>query len=289
MISSAGGKTNGISKNGAGALVLGAANTYTGNTSIRAGNLIAAVNGALGPGGAKGAKVQVFNGASLTIGLTGQLNYNTAQNVVLRGSGAMVNGSPIGALTTSLGFVRHLQRRDYARGQCRDRSPEHRKQPRPATEPHRRHLRRHQPEQGRRRGRPARDRQHLYRHHRRPGRRAQRFGQRRPGQGATTVEQGATLNFNQVDYITPAGQAKAQVTLAGGLGSQNDGQIRAFGGNSSFNGTITLAASSSIGVYDRSTVLDFSGTIKETAKSNLTKLGPGSLVLNGPAPTPVTP
>ena len=65
----------------------------------------------------------------------------------------------------------------------------------------------------------------------------------------------------------------------GGQGSQNDGQIRAFGGNSSFNGTVTLAASSSIGVFDRNTVLDFSGTINETAKSNLTKLGPGTLVL----------
>ena len=56
VISSAAGRTNGLSKTGPGALALSAANTYTGDTSIHTGNVIATVNGALGPGAPMGGR-----------------------------------------------------------------------------------------------------------------------------------------------------------------------------------------------------------------------------------------
>ncbi len=260
-------------------MVLAAANTYTGDTDVHAGNLIAAVNGALGPGGANGGIVKVANGASLTLGLTGDLNYNTAQKVVLNGMGAMVGGSPIGALTTGLAAFTTFKGPITLASNSAIGAPSTGNNLDPQL-----NL------TGVISGNANLTKVgggvvQLATANTYTGTTDVQAGvlsvsaNGALGKGATTVEQGATLNFNQVDYITPAGQAKTQVTLAGGLGSQNDGQIRAFGGNSSFNGTITLAASSSIGVYDKSTVFDFSGTIKETAKSNLTKLGPGTLVL----------
>ena len=255
-------------------------NTYTGDTNIR-GNLIAAVNGALGPGGANGGTVRVTSGATLTLGLSGELDYNTGQKVVLRGMGAMVGGSPIGALTTGLAAFTTFNGPITLASNAAIGAPSTGNNLDPRIEPHGGDLRRCQPDQGRRRGRPARKGEFVYGDDRHPGRRAQRLGQQQGlGKGGTDCEQGATLNFNNVDYITPAGQPKTQVTLMGGLGSQNDGQIRVFGGDSSFNGTIApLAASKPIGVYDSKSIFDFSGTIKETAKSNLTKLGPGTLVL----------
>ncbi len=280
VISSVAGNTNGLSKLGAGALVLAAANTYTGNTSIHAGNLIAAANGALGPGGAGGGTVQVSNGATLTLGLTGQLDYNTGQKVVLRGMGAMANGSPIGALTTGIAAFTTFNGPITLAANSAIGAPSTGNNLDPQL-----NL------TGVISGAFNLNKVgggvvQLAAANTYTGKTDIQAGvlsvsvNNALGKGDTIVEQGATLNFNQVNYITPAGQDRAHVVLMGGTGSQNDGQIRAFGGNSSFNGIVTLAASSSIGVFDKSTVLDFSGTINETAKgSTLTKLGPGTLVL----------
>jgi autotransporter-associated beta strand protein len=287
VISNTAGQTNGIAKAGTGTLLLGAANTYTGNTSIYNGNVIAAVNGALGPGGANGGTVQVHRGASLTLGNGGKLDYNTGQKVVLQGNGVSVNGSPIGALTVNRGTTATFNGPItlFSKSVIGNAAI----------------------------GAPGNGPNNLDPQLTITGQVSGAGNLNKVGDGVvqlatansytgktdiqagvlsvsangalgkddTTVEQGATLNLSKVDYIAQGNQAKANVILMGGLGNGDNGQIRAdgAGAKSSFNGTITLAAGSSIGVYNGDTVLDFSGTIKETAKSDLTKLGPGQLVL----------
>jgi autotransporter-associated beta strand protein len=278
-ISSIAGRINGIDKTGTGALLLGAANTYSGATGISNGTVIAAANGALGPGGAGGGTVQVQSGASLMIGYSGTLDYNTGQKVVLRGNGAVVDGNPIGALTTSVGAFATFNGPVTLATNAAVGAPSTGNNLDPQLNltgviSGANNL-----------NKVGGGVVQLATANTYTGKTDIQAGvlsvsaNGALGKGDTIVEQGATLNFNQVNYIAGAGQAKAHVVLMGGLGSQDDGQIRAFGGNSAFNGTVTLAASSSIGVYDKSTVFDFQGTINETAKSNLTKLGPGTLVL----------
>ena len=274
VISSKPNITNGLNKFGAGALVLAAANTYTGDTLIQRGNLVAAVNGALGPGGAGGGVARVSSGATLTLGRIGNLDYNTGQKVELRGLGATDNGAPLGALRSGpAAFVTFngpiTLAADAAVGA-------------PSTG---NNLDPQLTLKGVISGgfnlvKVGGGVVELAAANTYTGKTDIRAGvlsvsvDKALSKADTVVGVGATLNLNNVQY-----QDKAHLVLMGGLGSQDDGQLRAFEGKSSFNGTITLAASSGIGVFPTATVLDLTGTINESAKSGLAKLGPGTLIL----------
>jgi autotransporter-associated beta strand protein len=80
---------SGIAKTGTGTLTLGAANTYSGSTSIGQGTVIAAADGALGPAASFGASVAPGASLVLPVGLA----YTTATPLLLAGSGTSGKGA----------------------------------------------------------------------------------------------------------------------------------------------------------------------------------------------------
>ncbi len=74
---------NGVTVTGTGTLSLSHANSYSGSTTINAGILVAAANGAMGPANATG--IVVNTGGALAF--TGGLDYTTAEPIAITGSG----------------------------------------------------------------------------------------------------------------------------------------------------------------------------------------------------------
>jgi autotransporter-associated beta strand protein len=81
--------TNGLLKTGTGALTLSATNTYAGSTTVTAGTLVVAANGALGSSASS--HVVINPGGALA--LTGGINYTTAEPITLSGAGPAGNGA----------------------------------------------------------------------------------------------------------------------------------------------------------------------------------------------------
>ena len=86
---SAVGPANGVIKTGSGTLTLSRANTYSGSTTIDAGTLIVAANGAMGPATATGIAVN----AGGALAFTGGLRYTTAEPITISGTGPAGNGA----------------------------------------------------------------------------------------------------------------------------------------------------------------------------------------------------
>lgn len=84
-----------VTKSTGGTVTLGAANTFTGATSVNAGTLEVKANGALGT---IGAGTSVANGATLK--LTG-VNYSTAEGLTLNGTGAANRGALLNSGTST--------------------------------------------------------------------------------------------------------------------------------------------------------------------------------------------
>ena len=80
---------NGVTMTGAGTLTLSHFNSYSGSTTIDAGILVAAANGAMGPHSATG--IVVNPGGALAF--TGGLRYTTAEPITISGSGPDGNGA----------------------------------------------------------------------------------------------------------------------------------------------------------------------------------------------------
>src|SRR5208282_4024759 len=80
---------NGVTMTGTGTLTLSNTNTYSGSTTINAGILVAAANGAMGPATATG--IVVNTGGALAF--TGGLHYPTAEPITISGSGPAGNGA----------------------------------------------------------------------------------------------------------------------------------------------------------------------------------------------------
>ena len=80
---------NGVTMTGTGTLTLSHINSYSGSTTIDAGILVAAANGAMGPATATG--IVVNTGGALAF--TGGLHYTTAEPITISGSGPAGNGA----------------------------------------------------------------------------------------------------------------------------------------------------------------------------------------------------
>ena len=80
---------NGVTMTGTGTLTLSHTNSYSGSTTINAGTLVAAANGAMGPATATG--IVVNTGGALAF--TGGLHYTTAEPITISGSGPAGNGA----------------------------------------------------------------------------------------------------------------------------------------------------------------------------------------------------
>ncbi len=80
---------NGVTMTGRGTLTLSHTNSYSGSTTINAGTLVAAANGAMGPATAAG--VAVNTGGALAF--TGGLDYTTAEPITISGSGPAGDGA----------------------------------------------------------------------------------------------------------------------------------------------------------------------------------------------------
>ncbi|MGO9463821.1 MAG: beta strand repeat-containing protein, partial [Isosphaeraceae bacterium] len=80
---------NGLIETGTGTLTLSHTNSYFGSTTIDAGTLVAAANGAMGPAAAAGIVVN----AGGALAFTGGLQYTTAEPITISGSGPAGNGA----------------------------------------------------------------------------------------------------------------------------------------------------------------------------------------------------
>ncbi len=80
---------NGLIKTGSGTLTLSNTNTYSGPTTIDAGTLVAAADGAMGPATAGGIVVN----AGGALAFTGGLHYTTAEPITISGSGPAGHGA----------------------------------------------------------------------------------------------------------------------------------------------------------------------------------------------------
>ena len=80
---------NGVTMTGTGTLTLSHTNSYSGSTTIDAGTLVVAANGAMGPATATG--IVVNTGGALAF--TGGLHYTTAEPITISGSGPAGNGA----------------------------------------------------------------------------------------------------------------------------------------------------------------------------------------------------
>ncbi len=92
--------TGGLTKNGAGTLVLSSSNTYSGATAVSAGTLIVAANSALGTtaGG-----TTVSNGG--TLGFQGGVTYNTKESVKIYGAGTAGSSGAIDNVSGTNSFA----------------------------------------------------------------------------------------------------------------------------------------------------------------------------------------
>ena len=80
---------NGVTMTGTGTLTLSHTNSYSGSTTINAGTLVAAANGAMGPATATG----IFVNTGGALAFTGGLHYSTAEPITISGSGPAGNGA----------------------------------------------------------------------------------------------------------------------------------------------------------------------------------------------------
>ena len=83
------GAVNGLSKTGTGTLTLSSTDAYLGATTIAAGTLVAAADGAMGPATAAG--IAVDTGGALAF--TGGLDYTAAEPITISGSGPAGDGA----------------------------------------------------------------------------------------------------------------------------------------------------------------------------------------------------
>jgi autotransporter-associated beta strand protein len=89
-----------VDKTGTGLVTLAAPNSYTGATSVASGILVVSADSALG---AASGSTTIASGASL--GLSGGVNYNTAEPVIVSGSGYTV---AVGALAATRGAIQSV-------------------------------------------------------------------------------------------------------------------------------------------------------------------------------------
>jgi fibronectin-binding autotransporter adhesin len=91
----------GLTKQGSGTIIIGGNNSYTGVTTITTGGLIASVNNALGT-----TDSNTTIAANALFGLTGGINYTTAEAIVGSGVGNLATGGPLGSVQR--GFVQSV-------------------------------------------------------------------------------------------------------------------------------------------------------------------------------------
>ena len=90
----------------------------------------------------------------------------------------------------------------------------------------------------------------------------------------TTVSSGGTLALQGGITIS------AEPLILNGSGANSGGALRNVSGNNTYGGTVSLNDSSSIFVVNGTDTLTVSGLVSGGATANLTKTGPGTLVLN---------